>query len=125
MKQYVKKQIPVQIESVTEARTISTMEGSQDIQPGQYLCTGVKGEQYAFGKDVFNKYIPVPDQPGFYVKAPTPVWAFPLSQPIEVFRPDWQHKGKTGDYLIVLENEQYVVDAEVFALTYMEVQCKS
>lgn len=57
----------------------------------------------------------------YFFKVAEPVYAFQLSQPIEIFRPDWQHKGKTGDWLIVKENEQYVVDAEVFSLSYEKI----
>lgn len=120
LKQFIKKPIPVKIEPVTEETTIPTLEGSQDVRPGQYLCTGIKGEQYAFGPSTFALYDPVPDRPGYYAKRPCPVWAFQLSQSVEIFRPDWQHKGKEGDWLIVLPSEQYVVDAEVFAATYTE-----
>lgn len=125
MKQYVKKPVEVKIEKVTESRRITTLEGTQDIQPGQYLCTGVKGEQYAFGENVFAEYLPSLTREGYYFK-PTaqqsPVWAFKLGQPIEVFRPGWQHRGKAGDYFVVKsDTDQYVVDAEVFEATYQGV----
>jgi hypothetical protein len=124
MTRYRKKPVPIKIEPVDEARTIKTLEGSQRIEPGQYLATGTKGEQWAFERDVFDTYEPVPDRPGYYTKrGDVTVEAVRLAHPVEVKRPGWKHAGKPGDWLVTrAEDDQYVVEAGVFAETYEPVE---
>ncbi len=55
MPKFRKKPVPVRIEPVPETRTVKTMEGSQQVEPGQYLATGVGGEQYAFGPEALAR----------------------------------------------------------------------
>ena len=123
MTRYRKKPVPIKIEPVEEPRTIKTLEGSQQIEPGQYLATGTKGEQWAFGPEVFETYEPIPDRPSYYTKrADVTVEAVRLAYPIEVRRPGWQHEGKVGDWFVTLSpDDQYIVDADVFAETYEPV----
>ena len=123
MTMYRKKPVHVKIEPVQEARTIKTREGSQDITPGQYLATGTKGEQWAFGQDTFDTYEPVPDRPGYYTKrGEVTVEAVRLAYPIEVRRPDWKHEGQAGDWFVTRTPEdQYIVRADIFAETYEPV----
>ncbi|MGH9940812.1 MAG: PGDYG domain-containing protein [Pyrinomonadaceae bacterium] len=120
MPKFRKKPVPVKIEAVKEARKIETKEGTQEIAPGQYLATGVQGEQYAFGRDVFDTYEPFPERPGYYRKrADVIVEAVKLAFPVELHRPGWEHSGKAGDWLITLApDDQYVCDAEIFVETY-------
>ncbi len=127
MAKYRKKPIPVKIEPVNEARTIQTLEGSQRIEPGQYLATGVKGEQWAFNQEAFDTYEPVADRPGYYTKrADVVVEAVRLAYPVEIRRPDWKHEGEAGDWFIMrAPDDQYIVKADVFAETYEPVKDKS
>lgn len=120
MTRYRKKPVPIKIEPVAQARTIKTLEGSQEIGPGQYLATGTRGEHWAFGRDVFETYEPVPDRPGYYTRrADVTVEAVRLAHPVEIFRHDWKHRGKAGDWLVTrADGDQYVVDADIFADTY-------
>jgi hypothetical protein len=120
MPKYRKKPVPVKIEPVTGERKIKTLEGSQEIGPGQYLATGVNGEQWAFGRDVFDTYEPVPGSPGHYTKrGDVVVEAVRLAYPVEIFRPGWEHKGEAGDWLITrTPDDQYIVQADVFEKTY-------
>lgn len=120
---YKKLPVEVKIEPVTEDGTIETLEGSQQITKGQYLATGVKGELYAFGQEVFDNYEPVEGREGYYTKrGDVVVTAIELVHPIEIFRPDWQHKGKAGDFLLTNGNDQYVCDREIFFQTYVPVE---
>ena len=123
MPKFRKKPIPIRIEPVTEARTIETLEGSQEITPGQYLATGIDGEQYAFDQEVFDTYQPLEDRPGFFTKrGDNVVEAVQLAFPVEIFRPGWKHRGKAGDWLVARTPEdQYICDAQVFAQTYEPV----
>lgn len=120
MTRYRKKPVHIKIEPVTEARTIKTLEGAQDIAPGQYLATGTKGENWAFDREVFDTYEPVPERPGYYIKrAGVTVEAVRLAHPIEIKRPGWKHEGKAGDWFVTrTPDDQYIVDGEVFAETY-------
>ena len=124
MTRYRKKPVPVKIEPVEQPRTIKTLEGSQEIGPGQYLATGPKGEHWAIGREVFDTYEPIPDRPGYYAKrGDVTVEAVRLAYPIEVRRPGWKHEGKAGDWLVTLSpDDQYVVAADVFAETYEPVE---
>lgn len=124
MTRYRKKPVHIKIEPVSEARTIKTLEGSQDIEPGQYLATGTQGEQWAFGPDTFDTYEPVPDRPGYYTKrADVTVEAFRLAYPVEIRRPGWKHEGEAGDWFVISSPEdQYIVKAHVFAETYEPVE---
>ncbi len=67
---------------------------------GHYIVTGVKGERYGIEPAVFAEYEPVEGRPGYYVNPLTgpPVMAFQLAFPIDVYRPDWEHGGKAGDW---------------------------
>ena len=120
MTRYRKKPVHVKIEPVDEARTIKTLEGSQDITPGQYVAGEKEGEQWAFDRDVFDTYEPVPDRPGYYTKREdVTVEAVRLAFPIEVRRPGWKHEGEAGDWFVTRTPEdQYIVKADVFAETY-------
>ena len=123
MTKYRKKPVPVKIEPITEARVIQTLEGSQQVKPGQYLATGIKGEQWAFEQDTFDTYEPAPDRPGYYTKRQdATVEAFQLAYPIEIRRPDWKHEGEAGDWFILrAPDDQFIVRADVFAETYEPV----
>lgn len=123
MAKYRKKPVPTKIELVTEARTIKTLEGSQDVAPGQYLATGEDGEQYAFDREVFDTYEPIEGRDGYYTKrADILVEAARMAYAVEIFRPGWVHKGKAGDWLITRTPEdQHICDAEVFAKSYEPV----
>jgi hypothetical protein len=120
---YRKLPVEIKIELVTEDERIETLEGSQDIKAGQYLATGIKGEQYAFGQEVFDTYIPVEGKANYFTKSSDViVEAIQLTHPIEVFRSDWQHKGKAGDFFLNNNGDQYVCDQEVFLKTYEPVE---
>lgn len=120
---YRKLPVAIKIEPVTEDRVIETLEGSQQIVVGQYLATGVKGEQYAFGQEVFDNYEPVDGQDGYFKKrGDVIVEAIQLAHPIEIFRPDWQHKGKVGDFFLSNNGDQYVCDKDIFLETYVPVE---
>jgi hypothetical protein len=70
---YRKLPVPVAIEPVTEAGTIETLEGSQEVSPDNpltaYIVTGVKGERYAIPQTVFETYQPVEGRLGFFAKS--------------------------------------------------------
>jgi len=60
------RKLPVVIEAVrvTRRMTVDTMEGTLEVQPGAWLITGVKGEQYPCADDVFRATYEAVDDEG-------------------------------------------------------------
>ena len=54
-KEYVKKQIIVKAYQTEEEMQIETLEGTMTASPGDYIITGVNGEQYPCKPDVFHE----------------------------------------------------------------------
>lgn len=55
MKQYRKKPVVVTAYVATEPMVIHTLEGDMQAQKGDYIITGVNGEQYPCKPDIFHK----------------------------------------------------------------------
>lgn len=51
----VKKPIPVKAYQVDKKTKIDTLEGSLYAQPGDWVITGVEGEQWPVKKEIFEK----------------------------------------------------------------------
>ena len=54
MAKYRKKPVIIEAEVLTERTKIETMEGILTGEVGDYLITGVKGEQYPCKPDIFE-----------------------------------------------------------------------
>ena len=54
MAKYRKKPVVIEAEVLTERIEIETLEGILIGEPGDYLITGVKGEQYPCKSDIFE-----------------------------------------------------------------------
>lgn len=52
---YVKKPIPIQAVQQPKEFIVETLEGTMKGKKGDYLITGIKGEQYPCDKDVFEE----------------------------------------------------------------------
>ena len=50
------RKLPIEIEAMhlTRKITVRTLEGYMDAEPGDWLITGVKGEQYPCKDDIFR-----------------------------------------------------------------------
>ena len=60
MKKFRKKPVVVEAFQTDTPLTISTLEGDMHAQPGDWIITGVKGEQYPCKPDIFEKtYDPI------------------------------------------------------------------
>jgi len=60
MAKFRKKPIVIEAVRITEKITIHTREGTLEGYPGEWLLTGVKGEQYPCGDEIFRAtYEPV------------------------------------------------------------------
>lgn len=58
----VKKPIPVKAYQVDEKTKINTLEGPLYAQPGDWIITGVEGEQWPVKKEIFEKTYKVIDR---------------------------------------------------------------
>ena len=55
-RKYRKKPVIIEAEGpITEERTIKTLEGDMLALPGDFIITGVKGEQYPCKPDIFHE----------------------------------------------------------------------
>jgi hypothetical protein len=58
---YVKIPIPIDAEYMDEPFTVETLEGTMTGKAGDYLVTGIRGEQYPVDGEIFDdSYIAVP-----------------------------------------------------------------
>lgn len=58
--QWRKRPVVITAQRMHEAFTVETLEGTMTGQPGDWLITGVKGEQYPCANDVFERTYEVP-----------------------------------------------------------------
>jgi hypothetical protein len=57
---YRKKPVVIEAIRITRSMTVETLEGTMTGKPGDWLITGVKGEQYFCKDDIFKQtYEPV------------------------------------------------------------------
>ena len=119
--QVFKKPIPVKAEQLTEARTVQTKEGPVEAKAGDWLMTGVKGEQWPIPPEKFAAtYEPVAGKPGFYAKKKQIVTAVTLAEPMTV-KTSWgaDINGKAGDWLVeATPEDRWIVEAQIFQETY-------
>lgn len=54
-KKYVKKPVVVEAYQTDKEVIISTLEGDMKAMPGDYIITGVHGEQYPCKPNIFNE----------------------------------------------------------------------
>ncbi|MBR2619551.1 MAG: hypothetical protein IKC98_01785 [Firmicutes bacterium] len=54
-KKYIKRPIPIKAYQADREMIIHTLEGDMKAMPGDYIVTGVKGEQYPVKKEIFEK----------------------------------------------------------------------
>ena len=55
MKKYVKKPVVIEAYQTDKEMVIHTLEGDMLAMPGDYIITGVNGEQYPCKPDIFDK----------------------------------------------------------------------
>lgn len=54
-KKYIKKPIPIEAYQTDREMIIHTLEGDMKAMPGDYVVTGIKGEQYPVKKEIFEE----------------------------------------------------------------------
>lgn len=52
---YIKKPVIVKAYQTDKSMKIKTLEGTMIAEPGDYIITGIKGEQYPCKPDIFEK----------------------------------------------------------------------
>ena len=63
LQKFRKKPVVIQAYQCTKQEVIHTLEGDMIASPGDYVITGVHGEQYPCKPDIFRKtYESVPDE---------------------------------------------------------------
>ena len=55
VKKYIKKPVVIEAYQTDVEVVIHTMEGDMIARPGDYIITGVKGEQYPCKPEIFHK----------------------------------------------------------------------
>lgn len=55
VKKYIKKPVVIEAYQTDEEKVIHTLEGDMLAMPGDYIITGVNGEQYPCKPDIFDK----------------------------------------------------------------------
>jgi hypothetical protein len=102
---------------------IQSLEGPGNFQPGDYLACGVVNEEWVISSEVieFGEPIGAPDEEGFVTYHPNSAiyYACQIAEPFVVERPDGLIlTGKTGDYLLRIEDRGRIIDRVVFELSY-------
>lgn len=54
-KKYIKQPVVIEAYQTDKEIIISTLEGDMKAMPGDYIITGVHGEQYPCKPDIFNE----------------------------------------------------------------------
>lgn len=68
MARYRKKPVEIEAWQTFEELYIDTLEGRMRASPGDWIITGVNGEQYPCKPDIFEKsYEPVTDFSGYHI----------------------------------------------------------
>ena len=121
MPYYRKRPVVVEAIRMTEASTVKTLEGEIKGNPGDWLITGVTGEQYPCSPDCFAKsYEHIGGNR--YRKLPVTVEAIPLTHKTRIETDAGTLVGHPGDWLVSgVSGSQYPCDAKIFHATYEPV----
>jgi hypothetical protein len=130
---HAKKTRPIRARQVTEPQQIQTLEGTEEVPAGAYLCRGEAGdlwpqsaerlqEKYQATDEVdaegWRRYVPHPDNQG--------VLAARVEHPFTVETSWGTLHGKPGDYLgknfedrdVAHPSDVWIVDRNLFEATY-------
>lgn len=133
---HAKKVRPIWAKEVTECQTVDTLEGSETVEAGDYLCRGAAQEIWPQSADSlrkkydptdeaddegWRKYVPKPDAKG--------VLAAQIDHAFKVHATWGELSGKSGDYLVKNYDDKdvdypedvWIVDRDLFTATYKDV----
>lgn len=134
---HAKKTKAIWARQVSEDQTVETLEGSEEVSAGDYLCRGEAGEiwpqsgekldqKYAATDQVdgdgWRRYTPRPDAVG--------VLAAQVDRPFTVEATWGTLTGKAGDFVVKSYDDRdqdypedvWIVDQDLFAATYARVE---
>ncbi|MBX9693059.1 MAG: hypothetical protein K2Z81_11790, partial [Cyanobacteria bacterium] len=115
---------PVELKAVQTqtAMTIQTMEGPVKANPGDWIMTGVKGENWPVRPEVFAaSYDAVPGVADMFRKKPMDIVAVQIDEAMLIITGGGRTlNGKVGDWMVIgPKGDKWVVDNEIFKATYM------
>lgn len=118
-----KKPIPIKIEGpVTNDKMIKSMENDHQIaHPGDYVVTGMKGEEYPIPANVFQEYEPAFEAgKNMYKKKTKIVYAYKVDFPGELVTTQGDILLFQPGYYIVMESPEnmWAVDGKIFGESY-------
>ena len=118
MPYYQKRPVVIEAIRLTETETVKTLEGDMEGHPGDWLITGVTGEQYPCGADTFAKTYEHVEGNRFR-KRPVVVEAIKLNYRTSFETGSGTLVGQPGDWFISgVNGGQYPCDAKIFEETY-------
>lgn len=123
---YMKRSIPVEVEFVSHAGTLQTLEGPVVYAAGDALMTGAVGERWPISRNRFQAtYDPVPPtrmgENGFYLKKRISIHARQVSRQENIPLPEGQGSllAREGDWVLTApDGHQRVVANDIFLETY-------
>ena len=118
-----KKPVIVKIDGpIEEAQPIASLENTaQQVQVGDYIVTGVRGERYPIGPAVFADYEPVLEKPGFYMKKKLYIHVYQVDMSGEIETAQGSILYFEPGYYIVMQSptDAWAVAQEIFEETYV------
>jgi len=119
---FKKKPVVLKAVQAKEPTTIQTLEGPVQANQGDWIMTGVKGENWPVRPDVFARsYDPVAGAADMYQKKPIAIMAVQIDQAMNILDPAGKvkYQGTAGDWLVIgLNGDKYFVKPDIFAATY-------
>lgn len=130
---HAKKTRPIWARRVVSRETVTTLEGTEQVDVGQYLCRGEAGDIWPqTEKDLLRRYTIVPgtDSDGWQKYIPHPdaagVIAIQMERPFQVIAAWGTLHGKAGDFLLKNFEDRdnpnpidlWLVDQRLFCETY-------
>lgn len=115
-----KKPITVKAVKVEEELIVNTLEGGYPAKIGDYIITGIDGEEYPISEHRFMETYESTTEPGVYIKKALPVFAYCIGdQEIEITKGDGNLFASKNDWLIFYSvGDCYPCKPSIFFKTY-------
>jgi len=130
---HARKTRPIWGRKLSSPETVTTLEGIEQVDAGEYLCRGEAGDIWPQSeKDLLRRYVPASDpaSDGWQKYVPNPdakgVMAIQMERPFEVIASWGALQGKAGDFLLKNFEDRdnlepvdlWIVDQQLFGETY-------
>jgi hypothetical protein len=133
---HARKCRPIWVRRIDKKQTVVTLEGTEEVSPGDYLCRGEAGDIWPqSSENLMEKYTLTDesDAEGWLKCVPRPdargVMAAKVPHPFQV-RSAWGLlSGKAGDFVVkdfrdkdvAVPEDLWIVDSDLFEATYAKV----